>query len=148
MAIKTIDIAWLAGLLEGEGCFLVIRGKYPAIAVGMTDEDIIRRVAVMLKTEVSHSGNMYTTQISGFCAIPWMMTLYTLLGKRRREKIAKMIQLWKNTTQHRAPRGMRFMATCHPDKVVHALSLCHTCYEGYRLQKSKWKKEQLLKKVG
>ena len=146
--IKIIDIAWLAGLLEGEGCFLVIRGSYPAISLGMTDEDIIVRASIMLGTKVSHSGNMYTTQVSGLRAIPWMMTLYTFLGKRRREKVAKIIRLWKSTTQHRAPRGMRFMSKCHPDRVVHSLGLCKTCYESRRLQRSKWKKEQLLKKVG
>ena len=42
------DLYWLAGLLEGEGSFMrgpPSRPNMPAIAIQMTDEDVIQRVA-------------------------------------------------------------------------------------------------------
>lgn len=49
-----VEIAWLAGILEGEGCFDFMSpnkdGKqYPRIRIEMKDEDIIERVHGLLK---------------------------------------------------------------------------------------------------
>src|SRR5262245_20148534 len=42
---------WLAGLLEGEGAFMVTKqGQQPRPVVSMTDEDVIARVAEMWGT--------------------------------------------------------------------------------------------------
>jgi len=41
-----VDLAWAAGIFEGEGCIYQYRGRgyqYPRLKVGMTDEDIVRR---------------------------------------------------------------------------------------------------------
>lgn len=49
MKIRTSDLAWAAGLVVGEGCFLVVkRGKkrdltYPQFSIGMCDARAIRR---------------------------------------------------------------------------------------------------------
>lgn len=43
MTVK--EIAWLAGYLEGEGCFGKVKDKYPSIRVSATDEDDIEKVA-------------------------------------------------------------------------------------------------------
>jgi intein/homing endonuclease len=50
------EVAWLAGLFEGEGSFYLNRIKkkgkiyiYPAAAIKMTDEDIIRRAKELFK---------------------------------------------------------------------------------------------------
>lgn len=40
------DLAWVAGILEGEGCFINAeqRGRlYPRVIVEMTDEDVVQR---------------------------------------------------------------------------------------------------------
>ena len=127
--IKRDDIIWLAGLLEGEGCFRLNDGKYPGIAVGMTDEDVIDRVADMWNVRVSHHKNLWKAQINGAYAIQWMMTLYLLLGKRRREVIAEIIKFWEEYPYSRASNGIRTMAKCHPDRVAVGLDLCHMCYQ-------------------
>jgi hypothetical protein len=36
------SVEWAAGLFEGEGCFTIKRGRYPAALLSMTDEDVIR----------------------------------------------------------------------------------------------------------
>ena len=141
MEVKLKDIAWLAGLLEGEGCFRLKVERDPQISLGMTDEDIVIRVASMWNTGIYRYKNMYYTHIQGARAVAWMMTLCTLLGKRRREKVIKIIKFWKEYSYSRAPRGMRTMATCHPDRVVVAFGLCDLCYaKRYRRRKKEQRK--------
>lgn len=48
------DILWLAGLLEGEGCFNYRADRKQArVTVEMTDRDIIERVARLFDTNIS-----------------------------------------------------------------------------------------------
>lgn len=37
------NLAWLAGLLEGEGSFILQNGRTPVVQVSMTDEDVVLR---------------------------------------------------------------------------------------------------------
>lgn len=62
--IPTKDIYWLAGLLEGEGCFHLdrIRGTpVPTIRVKMTDRDVVQKVAAVLRIGLKKSG-VYSTR--------------------------------------------------------------------------------------
>lgn len=52
-----IEIAWMAGLLEGEGCFTAEGGqrarfRYPRITLGMTDRDVVERASVLFDARV------------------------------------------------------------------------------------------------
>ena len=56
------DLHWLAGLLEGEGSFHPgppSAPRYPVVALAMTDEDVVTRVATMFGRNVGRwqSGN-------------------------------------------------------------------------------------------
>ena len=137
---KTRDIIWLAGLLEGEGCFMLEKGKYLSISLRMTDEDIVVRAAILMKSTVYRYKNTWVTKFSGARTVGWMMTLYPLLGKRRKEKVALIIKFWR-THLYRLPI-CRLMSKCHLDRVVYALNLCKSCY--YK----QWKEKQLLRKTG
>ncbi len=141
--IKTIDIAWLGGLIEGEGCFYLSKGKYPLIVLGMTDGDVVTKVAAMWGTNVHRHRSMYTTQVNGARAISWMMTLYPLLHERRKEKVTKIVKFWKEHTYSQGSDGIQRAATCHPDRLIYAFGLCRFCYK-----KQYYRKKQLLKKVG
>ena len=92
---ETRDIIWLAGLLEGEGYFGLNRGKYPRITLHMTDEDIVIRAAALMGSNIYRQRNCWIAQVNGARAIMWMMTLYTLLGERRREAIRMVIKVWR-----------------------------------------------------
>ncbi|KKL45530.1 hypothetical protein LCGC14_2354760 [marine sediment metagenome] len=133
--IKLTKIAWLAGLLEGEGYFGGHKGKYPRMVLKMTDEDVVTEVAAMWGTTVVRSGNCRVTQINGARAIQWMMTLYPFLYKYRREKIVKIIKFWKAL-----PKSTRARAKCHPDRLMEAHDLCKPCYL------VEYKKKQLLER--
>lgn len=132
--IATIDIAWLAGLLEGEGSFTW--SYTPQIQLQMTDRDIVERAAKLLGVGLRNPWmrkDGYQTVWScvpcGSTAISWMMTLFPLMGERRQAKIRELLTRWnKAPDMPRAPRGQRWMATCHPDKPRQGKGLCNSCY--------------------
>lgn len=134
--IKLTEIAWLAGLLEGEGYFSLRSGRYPQIVLSMTDEDIVVKAAFLMGARINRSGNLWTSHINGAYAIQWMMTLYPYLGKRRRERITEAIKFWQGYTYSHGSNGIRTMATCHPDRLLAAHDLCQPCYmKQYRKKK-------------
>lgn len=99
MTIK--EISWLAGLLEGEGCFSPANGTV-TISVGLADLDVMQRVCALFgnstlykpKRRSPKHKQLYYTSIHGKRAAAWMMTLYSLLGSRRRAKIVEGLKLW------------------------------------------------------
>ncbi len=134
----TFEYPWLAGILEGEGSFMLMRGS-PCVAVQMSDQDVINKVAGLLgvtvfKQPYKPKGKptykpMYGCRVHGKHAIAWMLTLFTFMGERRRAKITEIVKAWKASP--RAPRaddGKVTMATCHPHKVVTGGGLCKNCY--------------------
>lgn len=99
------DTAWLAGLLEGEGSFFMIRDKgyqYPTIVVAMTDLDVIERVASMFGTSIFPQkkdkrypdGKIgYRTQTTGHKAAGLMERLLPWMGERRSQKIKELLNM-------------------------------------------------------
>lgn len=98
--IETKDIYWLAGLLEGEACFGLTGGTTPRIQISMTDKDVIQRAALLLGTPTVflHGGKLqrqqqYGCAVNGVRAAGWMMTLYSLMGERRQERIRHVLEI-------------------------------------------------------
>ena len=143
------DIYWLAGLLEGEGCFAhsiyhttgrasgkEITGVTFRIQLSMTDRDIVERAAKLFGrevTEVITQGTLsYRVQISGSDAIQWMMTLYPLMGIRRSGKILSIIKEWK---EYKA-RGRTLITHCKNGHLLPANRTCLKCvYEARKIRK-------------
>lgn len=101
--ITSHELRWLAGLLEGEGCFHSSASS-TCIVIKMTDLDIIEKFRIITKTThlkvtvipgTDRWKTRYSTSISGNLAIQWMMTLYLLMGIRRKAKIKDIIEKWK-----------------------------------------------------
>ena len=100
--IKLKEIAWLAGIIEGEGSFHYAKSNSPMIVIKMTDKDVIERIASLFKRRVSEYPPRdsqckvgYTTMICGTPAIEWLFTIYSFLGYRRRQKALELIDKWK-----------------------------------------------------
>jgi hypothetical protein len=137
--MRTLDIAWLGGLIEGEGSFNDSKGS-PNIELQMTDRDTLRKAAGLfgvdeqapwrhVKNGKAHYKTVYVCRLYGTRAVSWMMTLYPFLGERRQGRVAGILQRWRASDRApRAPRGQRFMAFCHPDRVRCGKGLCNTCY--------------------
>lgn len=124
--MKVRDILWLAGLLEGEGCFNLNGSKEGSarIHLCMTDRDVVERAAVLLGTDVKmykHALNRkqpFQCSIYGAKAAAWMMTLYTLMGSRRKARIREVLAVWKSMRAKNSQRGGRK----HPRSLREALS--------------------------
>jgi hypothetical protein len=101
------ECAWLAGLLEGEGSFMMtsqsvqlVSGvkvyRYPRITVNMTDRDVILQAANMFGNSVyrlpPQDGlkQQWRASTSGTHAASWMQRLYPWLGSRRRGQITRV----------------------------------------------------------
>lgn len=99
-AITPIDIAWLAGLIEGEGN-ISVNGRSITIRVKMTDQDVIARASELLAGKVYSSKvprdrrPQWLTQVKGATAAGWAMTLYPWLGRRRRQQVRDALAHWR-----------------------------------------------------
>lgn len=106
------EIYWLAGLLEGEGYFSAANNRDTAttfkIGIGMTDLDVVEKASWLLNGVLRihsngreqngkflHYKRVYKTQCHGDRAISWMMTIYPLMGNRRKARIRSIIAEWK-----------------------------------------------------
>lgn len=94
------NLNWIAGIVEGEGYIGWIENR-PILAVDMTDQDIVERLAsfwntkvMVLKTKEGFK-QKYRVRVSGTRAASWIMTLYSLMGKRRQHKILTVLDQWK-----------------------------------------------------
>lgn len=102
--MKKIDLMWLVGLLEGEGCFTYIRDqrngkdrRYPRIDLQMNDRDVVKKVHV-----IAGVGNFAIARRGGkkagyrWCcttaqARSLMKKLLPHMGKRRSRRIKQLL---------------------------------------------------------
>lgn len=96
---RTTDIAWAAGLFEGEGYLYVSKGRYPTPQIGlnMNDRDVVERFAAIMECgsiriydspNPNHS-RQYRWRVCGwarFESVTEMLLPY--LGDRRTKRIA------------------------------------------------------------
>lgn len=97
------ELAWLAGLLEGEGSFMMSRNTvnhkvylYPKVVVTMTDKDVIQRAALLFGTgvytvKVKTGKTQYRAQVTGTRAAEFMKQLLPFMGERRSAKINEIL---------------------------------------------------------
>lgn len=97
--------AWLAGILEGEGCFGSSRSQGGTVdarvSLEMTDEDVVRDAAALMGTVArpkaprrdapTHWKPQYAARVSGRRAIDLMAELLPHLRTRRTERVCQVI---------------------------------------------------------
>jgi biotin operon repressor len=119
------ETAWMAGVLEGEGCFHRVQSSRvlratgerpwaPVVTVQMTDEDVIRRLADVMrcnpdrvkqvKARVGHKDTWRFT-LTGWPAIEVMDACYPWLGARRRARIDELKSAFLARDPGRGPNG-------------------------------------------
>lgn len=98
------DIAWLAGLLEGEGCFSTPAHRGPFVTVKMTDRDIIDRVAVLWggvsvfkygSKKEQHKDGYECTLVDKTLLYKFCLAILPYMGIRRKKKIEGIIAILK-----------------------------------------------------
>lgn len=98
------DLAWLAGLLEGEGCFIANKRSpgCPNVRLYMTDRDVVERAATLMGSEVRERKYMvnipsrqmtYGCSLSGEAAYALMSALLPHMGARRAGKIKELLDV-------------------------------------------------------
>lgn len=105
-------VEWLAGLLEGEGCFVRQYGnaqRYtPVIAVTMTDHDIVEAARLLflaigdrnirVRSRPLPSGKIaHELRISGLPAAKIMVAVLPFMGMRRSRVITRILGDWSPT---------------------------------------------------
>ena len=137
-----VQLAWLAGLLEGEGYFgfteRTMRGKPHVdliVTIRMTDKDIIDRAAAIMgrcscSTQNRTDKNwkmIHQAKCSGRAAADLMRALFPLMGERRNARINEALNVW----DFRPVKKMRANqpAACHPERANVAGGLCRPCYK-------------------
>lgn len=145
--ISAVEIGKIAGLLEGEGYFgLPSRGQSRVrsrgrklgilIAVSMTDRDDVEWIAARWQARVCsylpqrrpREKRVYVAKISGLKAAQWLMTIYSLMGARRKARIVQQLAVWRTPNRQREcihghafdktntwldQRGHQHCRTCH-----------------------------------
>lgn len=115
--MKLHDLHWLAGLLEGEGCFRFRHSNYkakryahPAIVLHMTDLDVVERAASLMeiksiaaRANPPHK-NSFTITLHGRKAEALMRSLFPLMGKRRQAKITTILNHLRSGRDAKAAR--------------------------------------------
>lgn len=94
-----IELAWLAGLLEGEGCFSYRADRdCPVVEVKMVDLDVINRVGElfgrtvwMVPAQGENRQDQWRTKIQGEPARELMRRLLPLMGERRSARIRALL---------------------------------------------------------
>jgi hypothetical protein len=98
-----IELSWLAGLLEGEGSFLMpppSKSNSPRIALQMTDRDVVERAAHLMGVNYIHEKDpkkegwkvTYRICVQGSRAMELMWLLRPYMGERRASKITEILE--------------------------------------------------------
>lgn len=127
------QMAWLAGVLEGEGCFAIV-SKIPLITITMGDRDIIENVEKVMKStskmmeiepKTANRKKMFRTQIYGHQVIELLPKIYEHMGERRRSKIDELLQ-WE--PKNRKEEDCINDVCGHLDRPYLAKGMCQQCY--------------------
>ena len=90
-----VQAAWLAGILDGEGCFDAPRGN-PRVRIKMTDHDVVLRAALLMDARtyletVEGRKPALVAQITGEKALTVLREVLPYLGARRSAKATQII---------------------------------------------------------
>jgi hypothetical protein len=131
------SIAWLAGLLEGEGTFFTTTNGYsPRVALAMTDRDVVEKAALLMggvkvyprKSNNTKHKDQWWCMVTGARAAGVMMTIYSLMGNRRNSKILQVLERWKSKAPKRQQKNSAIVNCGHKTLVHYAKGYCRNCY--------------------
>lgn len=100
--MNEIELAWLAGLLEGEGSFGLTRyasgTQAPQVQIRMSDLDVIERARVLIgvnrysvEPRRSDHKTIYLVRVRGKRAAELMRMLLPYMGERRSGRITEIL---------------------------------------------------------
>lgn len=124
------DIGWLAGILEGEGCFSIrdTGGTNPGLSIQlqMTDEDVILRAFHLTNLGTIYGPTQYSNRRKPMYhwyvankkeVVQILMTIYPLMHSRRQAKIKELLAVWKSIPHDSCRKG-------HPRNGLNKCKVC------------------------
>lgn len=115
---KTAQLAWCAGFLEGDGCFSCSNTCPNVVAVQKSREPLDRLQEYLGCGNIYRvrDGQYWTWNLYGINAVSVMFTLYSMLSKRRQEKIRDVVGIWSDMAPGRggANRAKTHCPQGHP----------------------------------
>lgn len=138
---RSLDLYWLAGLLEGEGSFVAgppSAPTVPRIQLPMTDRDVVARAAHLFDRRFWRSDRgielgckpVFLTAIKGAAAVQLMSALRPIMGVRRQGQIDRALV----RPHSDRPRWYRRPLACAAPRcrrLVHAKGLCKVHYDSW-----------------
>lgn len=98
--LSTIEIAWLAGWLEGEGCFYNEKNGAPCVSVSTTDKDTAEKAVRFMLAKKSYGRiqregckKQWDIRVNCKKAMRVMCLILPFMGSRRSEKIKEVIHI-------------------------------------------------------
>src|SRR5665647_382263 len=111
--MDNVEVAWVAGLLEGEGCFSLKRSGASYINCAMTDEDVIRKLygligyGTIIKSRLLPNRKQVWVwrmgareEVEEICRL-----LLPLMGTRRAARIQDLLDDFEKNPRWRVPKG-------------------------------------------
>lgn len=116
--IRTVDLYWAAGFLEGEGCFYSDsqRNSHSRVTASQVQREPLDRLVLLFGGHVRgpHKNSTGRTNqpihdwtVSGAVARGIMMTLYAMMSPRRKEQIRDSLAIWLAAPERIADRRRR-----------------------------------------
>ena len=128
---------WLAGYLEGEGCFLTSPTGSPGIKVCATDFDVVEKYGNLVHRPVRGPyadkrgfKQKWEVNLYGENSIKIMKIILPLMGERRKMKISEIIRDSEQKILKHAVSVKSMQSICHHSlKRYHSSGECRNCYE-------------------
>ena len=99
--LSTNDIYWIAGFLEGEGCFTNGKERSTIVQASQKEREPLDHIASLLGGKIGYNKKgFYKWYMSGSRAIGVMFTVFLLMSSRRKGQIEKAVKAWKARTNH------------------------------------------------
>ena len=92
-----LDIAWAAGIWEGEGSIFPANGKHLRVTVCQKDPEILHKLrdtfGGVVRSQVNYPSEISTWYIYSDRAHGFIQTIFTFLSGRRREQVKKALEV-------------------------------------------------------
>jgi hypothetical protein len=132
------EIAWLAGIYEGEGSCSITTGRAIRIDITMTDEDIVNRIQLVtglgsVRTVAQRSENhkqAWCWSVGSKDAVNFLEAVLPWLGERRSRRARDAVTNWKTNRKqstHLDTMCVKGHYYDRPDNRRTKYGTCHLC---------------------
>lgn len=132
------EIAWLAGIYEGEGSCAITSGRAIRVEIVMTDQDVMERIQRLtglgsvrsLPQRDEKYKRVYRWSVGSLDAVEFLNAVMPWLGQRRAERAEKAVANW-TANKRQSSRGDLECVNGHaydaPGNRRTKYGTCHLC---------------------